>query len=288
LKFFRVFNALIFILLTCILTGQQIRIESQVRLGFQPLGITQDQSGNFYLIDKSTLEIVVTDPDGNELKRTGGGGFGTSALIDPACIFWRGMNLYILDRGAKSVKLFDRLLNFRGEQKLEHIFTSAGVADPVSFTVNSFGEIFIADRLSHIILTADQYFKERGNVYFIENLPERKLNYPVKIFSDKDHIAVQDSAGLFLFDRFLNYISFFELEKTEFLAGFAGEYLILTKKNTVILRNVAKPFMSPLVFQIPGHDGDTIQSPFLINNRLIYITGRNLNIINTDTLLNEQ
>ncbi|GMU84947.1 MAG: hypothetical protein AMXMBFR48_01890 [Ignavibacteriales bacterium] len=259
-----------------------------MRLSFTPLIFTQDQSGNFYLIDKNSFEIVLISPLGAEEKRTGGSGFGSSEFIDPAEILWRGNYLYILDRGSKSVKVFDRLLNFRGEQKLGNVFSASQISDPASLTVNSFGEIFITDRLSHTILAADQSFRERTDVFFIENMPGKKMRFPLKIISEKDHIAVRDSAGLFIFDRFLNYRTYIELKKTESLAGISGNFLFMIEQNTVILREISQPALVHFSYPIPDMQNELLLSPVVINKRLMYIAGNSLTMIKTDTILNEQ
>lgn len=268
--------------------SQKAEVSGKVTFTFAPLLFTQDPGGNFYLIDKSTLEIVATDQNGIERKRTSGNGFGTSELVDPAEIIWKGMLLYVLDRGSKSIKLFDRLLNFRGEHKLSAVFPSFRIGDPVSMTVNDFGEIFITDRLIHTILAADQHFKERGDVFFIENLPGKKLQFPVKIVSEGDFIAVRDSAGIFLFDRFLNYVNFTEQKKSLSFSGMVNDRLILTDGGWILICKPGESSIKPKIFQTEEKNENLIHYSLIYNNRLLYIAGNEIRTIQIDQLLNEQ
>lgn len=229
-----------------------------------------------------------TDQNGIQLKRTGGLGFGPSELVEPVDIIWKGMLLYILDRGAKSVKLYDRMLNFRGENKLSDVFPSSQVSDPGAMSVNNFGEIFITDRLSHTILAADQNLRERGDVFFVENLPGKKLQFPIVIFSDGDFIAVRDSNGLFLFDRYLNFLNFTELKKSQSLSGILKEYIFLAESDSIMVSKSENPGLPLTKLLIERSQNSALNSLKMINNRLWYITGKKIFSVNTNQLLNEQ
>ncbi|MBV6513475.1 MAG: hypothetical protein FMNOHCHN_03009 [Ignavibacteriaceae bacterium] len=284
-QIFRFFSLFILLLPLFQVNGQDsVDSVSRTNLDFTPLLVTRNPSGSFYLIDKNTLEVVLCDAAGKELKRAGGSGTGSSGFIDPAEIIWRGMMLYVLDRGAKSVKLFDRFLNFIGEKKLDGIFVTSKIADPSSLTVNDFGEIFISDRLNHTILAADQAFNERNDIYYIENIPGKKMQFPVRIISDGDYVAVKDSAGLYLFDRFLNYINYTPLHKEEQFAGIPKGSSLLIENNTIRSSKLSAPAGIPRLYVLPD---EKIISPVVILNRLYYISGNTIASVNLDTLLYE-
>ncbi len=247
-------------------SGYLFAQQSSITLSSEPLLICRDQSGNFYFIDAKTLEIVQSSPEGAEIKRVSGFGTAASSLQEPVDIVFKGVSLYILDRAARSVKIYDRLLNFRSELKLDAAREGMQFPSPVSLSVDGFGNIWVCDNKTNTLAGFDRNFN------FLRKadpttVPVISFIHPEKVTADENIIAVRTQDDLVLFDHFLEFDSAVRISGETNHQISNGRIYSLTD-TTVISRGIREIEQTNIEISLPQ---GKIPDSFHILNKTVYL-----------------
>ncbi len=280
------FNFLLILFFTaCVFSfGQEIVYEKTIGKFSEATSFSIDPSGNIFVTDAGTNELIKINNEGKVLVSRGGYGWSPSTFDYPSDVFAQTLRIAVADKNNNRIQFFDKDLTFLSE------FTTKERDDdlysfqyPTASAFSNQGDLFILDSDNSRILKynlSGDYILEIGSF----DAGDFTLNNPKTFAVSPDgKLFVLDENKIVLFDQYgtgLNYID----------AGFEAENINITFTNLVISGSdkikYADLSASPVILKelIPDPDlvnGEIIES--LLLKSKIYILTRN-NILIYDIL----
>lgn len=263
-----------YFLFPCLLWAQPESVADSFFLPSKPSLITNAPGGNFYLIDAVSMEIVLSDNNGNEIKRASGFGTAPGSLVDPVSIVFRGMQLFVLDRGTVSIKIYDRFLNFRSEVSLKNQLKDIKFYSPSSLSIDPFGNYWICDLKGNSITCLDRNFQLLRRIDETDNLGQPLLS-PENIYSDENNLLVLTAGEIHLFDHFLNQIFTVKRDENTLYALSNGRVYLIKNGKLLYLNTDALNGQVYEVIDIGGENPDSFlifrESLFLFSGKVVSV-----------------
>ncbi|MBI4547875.1 MAG: NHL repeat-containing protein [Ignavibacteriae bacterium] len=175
----------------------------------QSVALSVDPSGNIYVIDGGTNEILKFSRAGKLLTTIGGYGWTQLSFDKPMdLIAPNGIDVYIADYGNHRIQRFDRNLNYvstfstRDSEQEEQRF-----GYPRSVSLSKFGALFIVDGENQRILKVNNLTKVERTFGGLSS-GKGRLRNPARVrVGENDIVYVQDGNTIVLFDIFGNYLT---------------------------------------------------------------------------------
>ncbi len=246
--------------------SQEIREAAEIGNFKEAADFAISSLGVIYISDLNANEIIAMDTLGKETGRIGGYGWNNSALSEPVCLTISGLNVIVTDRTNKSVKLFDKNLNFISEIKsADEIYFD----DPVAAAANSKGDIYILDRGEKKIIKMNSVggsvseFGGYGDGEFSLNNPSslRLCRYNLVYCLDGEKIKV--------FDEFGNGIKILSQEAGYSSINTSEDFVTLTSSSDVLV--FANPDTSPFSIMLNSCEIDVNAVSSLIYQGKFYV-----------------
>lgn len=238
--------------------------------------------GLIYVADGGTNEVILLDPGNNEVKRIGGYGWGAYSFAEISDISLSGINVLITDRYNKSIKLFDKDLNFISEIK-EGKYNNQDFTfnDPVAATTNLKGDVYILDRgekriLKLNVLNSDiTGFGDLGSGVF-------SLNAPDGFEIDRNNlIYCLDGKTMKIFDEFGTGLLLYDLDEKGYRINLSKSGVTLTKNNSILILSFEAEQMKTFRLQVPYTEDARISST-VFSNKLFILNKKEIEVYNLE------
>ncbi|RMF07182.1 MAG: hypothetical protein D6762_08055 [Candidatus Neomarinimicrobiota bacterium] len=155
-----------------VMTGQPMRTlatysfpESLIETGFHCDQVEQTGSW-FFMLDREHQRLVRWD-GAEEWNQAGGFGQTEDSFFDPVGFQIDHLKMYVLDRGRQGWLLFDTQLHY-----IDFIPLPTDI-DPVSFAVDAFGNLYVADLISHGVIRYSRSGQMTGPFIDFDLLPDQ-------------------------------------------------------------------------------------------------------------------
>jgi DNA-binding beta-propeller fold protein YncE len=147
----------------------------------EPMGLTFDDGGNLYVVDRKNFRVQKFDPDGDFLMAFGSRGDKNGEFVSPRDVaIDQAGNIYVTDQVTYLVQKFspegDFLMRFGQAHGSENMWLIRGIA------VDGNGRVFVSDGLHARI----QVFDSEGNYLYEFGLPGEAVGN----FRDPDGITI--------------------------------------------------------------------------------------------------
>jgi DNA-binding beta-propeller fold protein YncE len=113
----------------------------------RPSGVSVDQAGNVFLIDKGNNRLVKLDPKLIPVRDAAGYGNADGLLNEPVylCIN-NNLNLYVSDQGNRRVTIFNSQLNYADKIEFSDPDDPLKFGRPAGIVTTDIGEVWVADQ----------------------------------------------------------------------------------------------------------------------------------------------
>jgi hypothetical protein len=272
------FTALLFLLCTGIIYPQGLILHTQIGnfSGAKSFSITQ--SGNVFVSDTVTNELIKMDTLGNVIKTIGGYGWQESAFDDPSDVFATQLNVYVSDKNNNRVQSFDKDLNFISQLTKESINDSRYVFSyPTCSAVSNQGDLFILDSDNKRILK----FNLRGefqNTIGGFDAGAFALSFPINFcITENSQLLVVDQPHIIEFDHFGNGIRKISLPFNPTNINSSIQFVSITdRKNVALLSNseIELERTNPVILK-PEIE-DNIMDTCVLKNKLYVLASKTI------------
>lgn len=269
-----------FCLIPVLLFSQDIKFTERFGEFKEANDFTVSSLGRIYIADSGTNELIICDTEGNEIKRIGGYGWGSEAFTEISDISVSGLNVLVTDRYNKSVKFFDRDLNFISEIRKGSVTNQRFILnDPVAASMNSKGDLYILDRGEKHFLKLSAITSE-PTVFADLSAGNYSLNNPVSFEIDKNNnIYCLDGNQIKIYDEFGNGLAKLPLASDLYRINASLQGITLTNDSEILFILFDKGSIQSSSFSIP-ESSDAAVTSSVYNNKLFVLKKRAIEIFN--------
>jgi DNA-binding beta-propeller fold protein YncE len=165
------------------------------------------RDGSVVVVDRETNRLILFDSDLQPVRQVGGFGYGTSMFNGPTFVAWDSqLNLVVSDENNRRVVRYNRRFDYVDEVSLYDPEEPLEFRFPSGVAVNSYGELWVADRDANRIIVINnvgEFDRFVGDFGYTEG----QLSSPEKIVIDeRDQATVCDAgnARIMRYDQYGN------------------------------------------------------------------------------------
>ena len=258
--------------------GQSFVYQKTIGKFSEATSFSINPSGNIFVTDAGTNELIKIDKEGKVLVSRGGYGWSPSTFDYPSDVFAQTLRISVADKNNNRIQFFDKDLTFLSE------FTTKERDDelysfqyPTAAAFSYQGDLFILDSDNSRILKynlSGDFILEIGSY----DAGDFTLNNPLTFAVSPDgKLFVLDDNKIVLFDQYGTGLSYIK-------AGFNAENINITFTNLVISNSEKIKFAdlssSPVILKEFIPDGDLLNGEIvealLFESNLYILTGRNI------------
>ena len=174
----------------------------------EPFGVAVDRLGRVYVVDAGNHRLLLFDEDWNPIDDIGGFGSAPGQFDRPAFVtIDNDLNVLVSDAGNRRIARFDAKLNFVDEVLLRDEEDPLKFGEPSGVAVNSYGELWVADRTTNRVAVFDavgRFDRFVGDFGYSGG----QMSSPEKVvLTESEEFLVCDAgnARLVLYDRYGNH-----------------------------------------------------------------------------------
>ena len=231
-----------------------------------PHGLAVGHDGTVVVVDAETNRLLLFDRELQPVREVGGYGFGSSMFNGPTYVTWDSrLNLVVSDENNRRLVRYDRRFNFVDEILLHDLDDPLKFRFPSGVAVNSYGELWVADREANRIIIVDN-----GGAFdrFIGDFGYSggQLSSPEKIIiDDRGRVTVCDAgnARLMRYDEYGNAGDALEDEAFAYPVACAVDrerLWVLDQESGIVCFDLQDRFLFESSLQLMG-DSKPLRSP---------------------------
>ncbi|TAK66509.1 MAG: hypothetical protein EPO24_01430 [Bacteroidetes bacterium] len=246
--------------------------------------ISIDPSGNIFVLDAGTNELLKFDNQRKFIQKIGGSGWTDVSFDKPTDVISpNGLDVYVADYGNHRIQRFDKNLNFVSTLSLldnsdpfQHFGYPRGIA------VDRYGALYIIDGENTRIVKIKGNSVER--VFGGIDAGSGRLHRPSQIrINESDHLFILDDGTIVEYDIFGNFIRRYEknlFTSLQAIAVVENNLIVLDSNHAIVFENSLK---DTFLLENPLHDSlpfQEVNDVSVYKNTIFVLTNRGVKEFN--------